>query len=526
VITGKNQVGFRLSANGDMSFQTFNPASNKVNEVLFFDATIPEMDEALTLARDAFNQYKFCSGHVKVKFFEAIVNELLRAKNEILSLYIQESGLSLSRGELEFDRTLTQIRQFLKLMVSNEWMQPSIDTAEVEELVTKSDIRKMKIGLGPVVVFGASNFPLAYSTVGGDTVSALAAGCPVIVKSHPMHAGTAELVSGAIVKAIKFSGLPEGIFSNLNGSSHDVGAYLVKHPLVKAVAFTGSFQGGKALFDLASSRRDPIPVFAEMGSLNPVIVDSRNLIQNSAKWVIELSASITNDAGQFCTKPGLIFITNHASADQFIASLKSEIKSKGVKKMVHPSLKSKFLMQLTRLKEISNFEWAEEPTEVDVQPVIMEITALEFLANPLYQEEFFGPFSLIIRCSTDSHLLSCLNRLEGQLTASIFVDEEFTSSTEVNQWIRVFQEKAGRINFNNVPTGVRVCDAMHHGGPYPASTDCRFGAVGIDAIDRFLRPICFQNFPDDLLPDILKDKNPCKIARRINGKMSFAEIIR
>jgi NADP-dependent aldehyde dehydrogenase len=526
LITGKNLIGFKLSALGSASFRTFNHFQNQENDTLFFDATTSEIEDALNLANKAFHQFKFCSDCEKVKFFEALVNELLNSRKEILSLYTQETGLSLSRGEVEFNRTIAQIQQFLKLIASNEWMQPSIDTAEAGELTAKSDIRKIKIGLGPVVVFGASNFPLAYSTLGGDTVSALAAGCPVIVKSHPMHAGTAELVANAVIRAIKCAGLPEGVFSNLNGNTHQIGAYLVKHPLVKAVAFTGSHNGGRALFDLASHRRDPIPVFAEMGSLNPVVVDNRDLIHNSAKWVEELSASVTNDAGQFCTKPGLVFIKSGEYVDQFINAFKAEVKRKGVKTMVHPSLKSKFLDQLAALRDSSNFDLIDELSEVDVQPLVLEISDIDFLTNALFQDEFFGPFCLIVRCKSDDQLLKCLNVLEGQLTASIFVHHEFTNEQDVKQWIRIFQDKAGRINFNNVPTGVRVCDSMHHGGPYPASTDNRFGAVGIDAIDRFLRPVCFQNFPDDHLPEILKDKNPFKIARRINGEMSFAEIIR
>ncbi len=526
MITGKNLIGYKLSGEGLDTFKSYNPHLEKENPTVFFDASLSEIEEAVLLASKAFQQYQFFTAEQKLKFFQALENEMLEAKKSILTCYQLESGLPLSRSESEFSRTIAQIQQYSKLFDSNQLILPSIDTAIYDTHQPKSDIRKIKVGLGPVVVFGASNFPLAYSTLGGDTVAALAAGCSVIVKSHPMHAGTGELVGNAIIKALKYAEMPEGVFSNLNGFSNNVGACLVNHPMIKAVAFTGSIKGGRALFDLAARRKEPIPVFAEMGSLNPVVIDNLSLLKNMNKWTDDLADSVTNDAGQFCTKPGLIFIKSGQNVDEFVQMLISKVKEKGFKMMVHPRLKGNFENQLDDLSKILNIERHKLHSSSVVMPIAINISGSLFLTHRIFQEEVFGPFCFVIICKDDAELIQCIESLDGQLTASIFVEDEFQNESIVKQWISIFYNKSGRINFNNVPTGVRVCGSMHHGGPYPASSDSRFGAVGVDSIERFLRPLCFQNFPDALLPDLLKDKNPLNVLRRVNGELSFAEIIR
>jgi alpha-ketoglutaric semialdehyde dehydrogenase len=526
LITGKNYIGDRLSAEGQINFQTYNPFLEKENPTVFFDATFAEINEAVMLASRAFEQYKFYSSDEKLRFFQALESEMLVARENILELYQLESGLSKLRAENEFNRTITQIQQYSILLEKNELILPSIDTAIQDNNQPNADIRKIKVGIGPIVVFGASNFPLAYSTLGGDTVSALAAGCPVIVKSHPMHAGTGELVAQVIIKAQKFSNLPDGVFSNLNGSSIEIGVKLVNHPMVKGIAFTGSLQGGRTLFDIAAKRKEPIPVFAEMGSLNPIVVDNRSLLENMNKWTNDIATSVASDAGQFCTKPGLIFIESGENVEEFIEILCQKVQNNVAKTMVHPSLKNNYENQLDKLYETFKFERFQLNSKSSVFPQAIRISGSFFMANLIVKEEFFGPFCMVVECKDYTELIECLESLDGQLTASIFVDAKFQDDQKIMKWISIFQNKAGRVNFNNVPTGVRVCASMHHGGPYPASTDNRFGAVGIDAIERFLRPLCFQNFPDSLLPDLLKDKNPLNVLRRINGKLSFAEIIR
>lgn len=526
MITGKNYIGQRLSAEGQITFQTYNPFLEKENPTVFFDATFAEINEAVVLASKAFEEYKFYSSEQKLIFFRALESEMLVARENILELYHLESGLSKLRAENEFNRTITQIQEYSKLLEKNELILPSIDTSIQDHNQPSADIRKIKVGIGPIVVFGASNFPLAYSTLGGDTVSALAAGCTVIVKSHPMHAGTGELVAEVIIKAQKFSNLPDGVFSNLNGSGIEAGVKLVNHPMVKGVAFTGSLTGGRALFDIATKRKEPIPVFAEMGSLNPIVVDNRSLCEHMDKWTNDIATSVTNDAGQYCTKPGLIFIESGENVEEFIQILNQKVQNNGAKTMVHPGLKNNLESQLDKLYEVFKFERTQLNSKSSVLPQVIRISGSFFMANLIVKQEFFGPFCIVVECKDHSELTDCLESLDGQLTSSIFVAAKFQTDQKIMKWISIFQNKAGRVNFNNVPTGVRVCASMHHGGPFPASTDSRYGAVGIDAVDRFLRPICFQNFPDALLPDLLKDKNPLNVLRRINGKLSFAEIMR
>jgi NADP-dependent aldehyde dehydrogenase len=526
VITGYNCIGYKKSAKGKDTFRTFNPVLDEENKSVFYEATFEELDEALVLASKAFETFRFLKSESKISFFQHIENLLGQNKQEILSIYREESGLSISRAESEFKRTLLQIQQHAQLIASYEWMSPSIDTAITENDLLKSDIRKVNIGIGPVIVFGASNFPLAYSTIGGDSIAALAAGCPVIVKSHPMHAGTSEKIAQLVVEAAKISNLPEGVFSHVNGVSNKIGAYLVEHPLAKAVAFTGSFEGGMSIFRLASMRKEPIPVFAEMGSINPVVVHGNSLKKNRGSWASSLAESITNDGGQFCTKPGVVFVEKDDCSFDFINELSQLVKAKGSRILIHPNLKVKLVNRLNELGFIGDTNLIKEDSKCAVHPVIIELKPDDFLMNSQFLEEFFGPVSIIVHCENQNDILRCLHALNGQLTGSIFIDHSDIEASKVRDWIEVFELKVGRINFNNVPTGVRVCHSMQHGGPFPASTDLRFGAVGADSIQRFLRPICYQNFPDSFLPEILKDANPLNANRRINGYFSFAEIIR
>ena len=373
--------------------------------------------------------------------------------------------------------------------------------------------------IGPIVVFGASNFPLAYSTAGGDTASALAAGCPVILKSHPMHAGTGELVSSAIIRAAKKTNMPNGVFSNLNSRGIEVGVKLVKDPNIKAVGFTGSLKGGRAIYDLASQRSHPIPVFAEMGSVNPVLIFPKKLEKEYAELAKQYAKSITVGSGQFCTNPGIIISFESDNFNLFIKKLVEEIEQISPSCMLHPTIYDSYNLGLQKIKQNKNVsELTAEVEENDKnfpKHVISSVNADKFIEDKSLQHEVFGPCSLIITCRDDKEMYKVVESLEGQLTATVLAENNDTFLTQ--EIIDALEIKVGRIIFNGVPTGVEVCESMTHGGPYPASTDSRFTAVGINSIKRWLRPVSYQDFPQSLLPDELKNENPLNVKRNING---------
>jgi NADP-dependent aldehyde dehydrogenase len=423
----------------------------------------------------------------------------------------------------ERGRTVFQLRSFAELVKKGDWVEASIDTAQPDRApIPKPDIRKMMIPLGPVVVFGASNFPLAYSTAGGDTAAALAAGCPVIVKSHPMHAGTGELVASAIIKAAERTGMPEGVFSNLNSSGIEVGVQLVQHPKVKAVGFTGSIRGGRALYDLAAKREEPIPVFAEMGSVNPVVFLPEALKARSEALAKTYAGSVTLGTGQFCTNPGLLFGIKGAGLDHFIKRLAEEIVLIEPGCMLHPNIigayeanKGKALSQ-KGLQLVAEYE-----QEVGNNMARQAVTTVEggtFLDNPALHQEVFGPFTMVVQCEDKAQLEAIILKLEGQLTGTLIAEED--EAIAFRGVVEALRNRVGRLIFNGVPTGVEVCPSMVHGGPYPASTDSRFTAVGINSIKRWVRPFSYQDWPNELLPAALKNENPLGIKRYINNQLS------
>jgi len=519
-MTGKNQIGNTLKAEGTIKFRTFNPRLNTENDHVFIEASNTEIAEAIHLAEEAFQTYRTMSGERKHAFLEAIADEIVALDTDLIDVYMSESGLPKDRALAEKERTVSTLRMFAEVAREGSWVEARIDTAIPDRTPNpKPDLRKMNIGIGPIVVFGASNFPLAYSTAGGDTASALAAGCPVIVKSHPMHAGTSELVAGAIIKAAKKTGMPNGVFSNLNSRGIEVGKKLVNLPEVKGVGFTGSIRGGRALFDLAAKRKEPIPVFAEMGSINPVILMPNYLKKNLEEIAKTYAASITQGTGQFCTSPGLILGIKSESLTAFMEVLGDEITEIKSSCMLHPTIANNFengklkLLQQDGTKIVNHSILTNEPNYA--RQGIATVDGITFLRNPSLHEEIFGPFSLVVQCDDLDQLTSILENLEGQLTGTILTEtNEITDRPEV---IRILQDRVGRLIFNSVPTGVEVCPSMFHGGPYPASTDSRFTAVGPDSIQRWARPVTYQNWPNDLLPEALKDENPLGILRKING---------
>ena len=518
--TGKNYIGNSLSAKGAITFKTFNPILNIENELTFYEASNDELEEAVNLASIAFKEFRKTTGKQKALFLNTIADEILALDDLLIETYCSETGLPAGRAKGERGRTIGQLRNFANLVAEGSWVEASIDTADPERTpAPKPDLRKMLIPLGPIVVFGASNFPLAYSTAGGDTAAAFAAGCPVIVKSHPMHAGTGELVASAIVKAAMASGMPNGVFSNLNSSGIAVGVDLVKHPKVKAVGFTGSIKGGRALLDLAAKREEPIPVFAEMGSVNPVVILPEALHKNGKNLAKTYAGSITLGTGQFCTNPGLLLGIKSAELTAFIQNLGKEILQIQPSVMLHPTIIGAYEANKDNTIAQNNIEVVAQYND-EVQPnfaqqVITTVEGQTFLDNSSLHQEVFGPFSMVVQCKDTRQLEEIISQLEGQLTGTIIAEnDEIVSHSKI---IEALQNRVGRIIYNGVPTGVEVSPSMVHGGPYPSSTDSRFTAVGINSIKRWVRPFSFQDWPNSLLPDELKDENPLGISRHEDG---------
>ncbi|MFV9549883.1 aldehyde dehydrogenase (NADP(+)) [Algibacter sp. PT7-4] len=527
MITGKNQIGNKLSAKGNKTFKTFNPLLNIENEWELTEASADEVKEAAQLAATAFTTYSKISGEKKAVFLRAIATEIEALGDTLLEVYSAESGLPGGRAAGERGRTLGQLRAFANHIEEGNWVDASIDTAQPDrQPIPKVDLRKMNIALGPVAVFGASNFPLAFSTAGGDTAAALAAGCPVIVKSHPMHAGTGDLVASAVIKAAEKTGMPNGVFSNLNSSGIEVGQLLVQDPNVKAVGFTGSIKGGRALYDLAAKREEPIPVFAEMGSINPVVLLPKALQNRATDIAKTYSGSITLGTGQFCTNPGLILGIKSEGLTTFVNTLAKEIVKVEPSSMLHPNIAGAYETNKNKALSQNGLEVLADYTS-EVKPnyakqVVTTVSGHEFLINPTLHHEVFGPYSMVVQCENENQLQAVISNLEGQLTGTIISDDNEVKA--YGSIVNTLENRVGRIIFNGVPTGVEVCPSMLHGGPYPASTDSRFTAVGVDSIKRFVRPFSYQDWPNELLPNELKNENPLGISRVVNGTITKDKI--
>ncbi|MEL4306867.1 aldehyde dehydrogenase (NADP(+)) [Joostella sp. CR20] len=527
MITGKNYIGEKLTATGTKTYKTFNPKENKETEWTFHEATADEIDTAVSLASEAFQEYKNFSGAKKASFLNAIADEIEALGDELIHAYMAESGLPEGRARGERGRTMGQLRAFATLLEEGSWVEATIDTAQPDrEPLPKPDIRKMLFPIGPVVVFGASNFPLAFSTAGGDTASALAAGCPVIVKSHPMHAATGELVASAIIKAAQKTNMPNGVFSNVNSSGIEVGQQLVKHPKVKAVGFTGSIKGGTALYKLANERTEPIPVYAEMGSINPVVILPSALEEKGSFWAKQYAGSITVGAGQFCTNPGLLLAVKSNALDSFIAELGNEIAQIEPTAMLHPNICKAYQNGIETAAAQSNTNvvasFDNEASPNFGKQKVLTVTGSEFLKNPVLHQEVFGPYSIVVQCENDSELQQILEALEGQLTGTVLGNSDELVSKSVI--IEALKERVGRLILNSVPTGVEVCPSMHHGGPFPATTNGKYTSVGVSAITRWVRPVAYQNWPLELLPEALKNDNPLQIMRLVDSEYSKKSI--
>ena len=494
---------------------------------MFNDSTIEEINDAMEKAWQAFLLYRKFSLKQRAGFMHAVAKELESLGDELLQTAQEETHLPEARLKNEKARTVFQLNNYADACERGEWLEARIDTAIPDRNPPKPDLRKMLIPLGPVVVFGAANFPFAYSTAGGDTACAFAAGCPVIVKAHPAHARTSEMVANAVLKAAENCKMPAGIFAHMHGAGNEVGEALVKHPLTKAVGFTGSFLGGKQLFDWANQRRAPIPVFAEMSSINPVFLLPEKLKASVVDVAKLYAGSITLGVGQFCTNPGLIIGIDNEDLEMFIQTLGEEIKKTSPGEMLHTGIFKNYVERRANALSQENVETIAtsetEPLLNEGAPTIASATAQAFINNPVLHQEVFGPYSLVIRCNDLDEMIDVTKHIEGQLTATLMAtDNDMRSHGKLLEYI---EEVCGRFILNGVPTGVEVCLSMQHGGPFPATTDSRFTSVGADGIKRFARPICYQNWSNEFLPDEIKNENPLGIWRTVNDKLSNGSIV-
>ena len=486
----------------------------------FEDSSLIDIDKVVHVSAKAFESYRKTSLKDRRQLLRTIAGCLQENSSSLIAVAMRETHLPEGRLQNELGRTIFQLESYGAACEAGVWLDASLDLF-TGATPAKPDIRKTMISLGPVVVFGSSNFPFAYSTAGGDTASALAAGCTVIVKAHPAHPETSSLAAEAIASALLKCGMDPGVFQHVHGASYSVGEALVKHPLVKAVGFTGSFSGGKQLFDWAAHRKEPIPVFAEMGSVNPVFLLPEKLHTDNAAIASQIAASFTLGVGQFCTKPGLIFGVEGEALQSFIHDLGKAVLHTHPATMLHQGIADNFMSkrEAALLEEDVHLvaESSLAALEGQGQPTVATIDANTWLSNPLLHEEIFGPFTMVVRCNDYAQLVEVAKSLEGQLTVTVFGStKELTASPQL---LELLQARCGRFILNGVPTGVEVCKSMQHGGPFPATTDPRFGAVGADAIKRFARPLSFQNCPDELLPLELQESNPLKIPRTINGQL-------
>lgn len=520
-IQGKNLIGFEVSEQNSSVFFAINPVSGQNLEPAFASVTMQDLEKAILKAKNAYLIYRKKSGNEKADFLNQIASEIENLGEYLIKRYTLESGLPEGRAIGERGRTVNQIRLFAELLREGSWVNATIDTALPDrQPLPRPDIRSMERPLGPVAVFGASNFPLAFSVAGGDTVSALAAGCTVVFKGHPSHPGTSELVGKAIIHAAKKCNMPDGVFSLIFDAGIEFGQALVKHPAIKAVGFTGSYKGGKSIFDAANARPEPIPVYAEMGSVNPVFVLPEILKEKGEAIASQYAASVTLGVGQFCTNPGLMFIPRDS---EFTEVLKNHASKTTGGNLLNKGIQTAFLNGIANQSKQSEVlaTGLTPEGEMVAQPFFLTTDYENFCKNEILTKEIFGPSSILVQASGIDEIYEAAEKLEGHLTATVWgTSAELESHSLL---IEILEQKVGRLVINGFPTGVEVCHAMVHGGPFPATTDSRSTSVGTHAITRFTRPVCYQDMPDQLLPDELKEKNPLNITRKENGKWVYTE---
>lgn len=520
-LEGKLLIGQQTVSGNAKPINAINPATGETLAPTYVGGGKAEVEQACALADAAFDTYRETSLEARATFLETIAAKIEAIGDELIERAKAESGLPQARLEGERGRTCGQLRLFAAVVRAGEWLDVRIDPAMPERKpMPRLDLRQRHIALGPVAVFGASNFPLAFSVAGGDTASALAAGCPVIVKGHSAHPGTSELVGRAVQAAVSQCGLPEGTFSLLFGSGREIGQALVADPRIQAVGFTGSRSGGTALMATAQARPQPIPVYAEMSSINPVFLLPTALASRGQAIAEGFAASLCMGAGQFCTNPGLVIGIKGPALDAFVAAAGEAVKGSPAQTMLTPGIHEAYEQGVGRLASHARVTEAARGQAGDTahpaQAGLFVTQAEAFLNDPALQDEVFGSTSLVIACADAQELQRVATELEGQLTITLQMDDGDLNTAR--QLLPTLERKAGRLLVNGWPTGVEVCHAMVHGGPYPATSDSRTTSVGSAAIHRFLRPVCYQALPEGLLPEALKDANPLGVSRLVDGK--------
>lgn len=519
-LQGNQIIGFSFSGKGDSIFQALNPVNGQKLMPQFKEASKGEIAAACKRASQAFQEYRLKSGAERALFLELIAEHIEKTGDDLLQRCHEETGLPLARITGERGRTLGQLRLFASFLKEGSWVKASIDLAQPErQPLPKADIRSMETAIGPVLVFGASNFPLAFSVAGGDTVSALAAGCSVVVKAHPAHPGTCELIGNAIMKAAKEANMPDGVFSMLHGGPA-VGITLVQQSEIKAIGFTGSYHAGMSIFKMAMNRSEPIPVYAEMGSINPVFVFSEAIDVNIDRIAEGYVQAVNLGVGQFCTNPGVLVIQESENSTQFIQKVRTLFTQTSGGSMLTEGIKKQFDTAIKEARNNTEFEVIAEGQPSDtftgVTPLLLRVDAEAVLNSGLHLEEIFGPTSVIIVAKNMEQMIRIAESFSGHLTASMFGLN--SKKIEHKNLMNILAQKAGRLIVDGFPTGVEVCHSMVHGGPFPSTTVAGSTSVGTSAIYRFTKPLCFQGFPEELLPDELKNENPLGITRRIDGR--------
>ena len=519
-MTGSNFIGGQRSAAGSVRLQSLDARTGEALPQAFAQATPEEVDAAAQAAEAAFAEYNALAPQRRAQFLDAIADQLDALDDTFVATVCRETALPAGRIQGERARTSNQMRLFATVLRRGDYLGARIDRAQPQrQPLPRPDLRQYRTGVGPVAVFGASNFPLAFSTAGGDTAAALAAGCPVVVKAHSGHMATAERVAEAIERAVVATGMPAGVFNMIYGAG--VGEALVRHPAIQAVGFTGSLKGGRALCELAASRPQPIPVFAEMSSINPVIVLPQALQARGEQVAGELAASVVLGCGQFCTNPGLVVGIKSPQFERFVHTLVARMADQAPQTMLNTGTLRSYQNGVQHLLAHPGIQHlAGQPQAGNqAQPQLFKAdVSLLLNSDPLLQEEVFGPTTVVVEVNDAQQLAEALRHLQGQLTATLIAEPDDLRAFAA--LVPLLERKAGRLLLNGYPTGVEVSDAMVHGGPYPATSDARGTSVGTLAIDRFLRPVCFQNYPDALLPDALKSANPLGIARLVDGVAS------
>ena len=512
-------IGFAPTTTEGPTFRAVEAATGQTIEPEFFAATPADVERAATLAAAAFPIFAAKTATERATFLRLIADKMDAAKDELTARAGLETGLPVARCNGEIARTTGQIRLFAAVIEDGSWVEARLESGDAERKpVPKPDLRSMLVPLGPVAVFGASNFPFAYSVAGGDTASALAAGCPVVVKAHPAHPGTSEITAQIILDAAQESGMPAGVFSLLFDDGIEIGVALVRHEAIKAVGFTGSRRAGRALMDAAAARNEPIPVYAEMSSVNPLFLWP-SVLENDVETLVDgLCASITNGAGQFCTKPGLIFLPHSENSEQFLSNLSEKLAQIAPMTMLTTGIGRAYGEGVSRWEDDAQVKTVLAPqldAPLQTHTALFQTSGAEFLANRALMDEVFGPAALIVHYENEAQLQQIAHSLEGQLTFSLHGTEDEIAHSEL---VPIAVEKSGRVVFNGFPTGVEVGDAIVHGGPYPATSDGRTSSVGSRALTRWARYVAWQNAPQKLLPLELRDDNLLGIKRMVNGE--------